>query len=154
MPPPAKYTKYETRRRDPNPRTAALLVIDVQGHFAPLAAPAMPAIARTVALCRGAGMPVVYTRHVDAEPRSGPLEEWWPGDRIDAGTPANELLPGAGRVPGDLDGAGGGAARGGRRGGGRSGRDDQPVLRDHRAGRVRARVPGVLLRRRHPHRKQ
>jgi nicotinamidase-related amidase len=102
MPPPAKYTKYETRRRDPNPRTAALLVIDAQGHFASLAAAAMPAIARTVALCRAAGVPVVYTRHVDAEPRSGPLEEWWPGDRIDAGTPAAELLPAAGRAPGDL----------------------------------------------------
>ncbi|KAK3144198.1 hypothetical protein QOZ80_4AG0309970 [Eleusine coracana subsp. coracana] len=104
MPPsPKYYAKYETRRRDPNPRAAALLVIDVQGHFASLAAPAMPAIARTVALCRAAGMPVIYTRHVDPVPRLAPLDEWWPGDRIDAGTPAAELLPGAGRrAPGDL----------------------------------------------------
>ena len=106
MPPPATtYTRYETRRRDPDPRRAALLVIDVQGHFATLAAPIMPAIASTVALCRAAGMPVVYTRHVDRDaPRGRPLREWWPGDgdRIDAGTPAAELLPGAGRAEGDL----------------------------------------------------
>jgi nicotinamidase-related amidase len=104
MPPPATtYTKYETRRRDPDPRAAALLVIDVQGHFASLAAPIMPAIASTVALCRAAGVPVVYTRHVDAVPRRRPpLDEWWPGDRIDAGTPAAELLPGSGRAEGDL----------------------------------------------------
>ncbi|TVU15137.1 hypothetical protein EJB05_38642, partial [Eragrostis curvula] len=102
MLPPPKYTKYETRRRDPNPRAAALLVIDVQGHFASLAEPAMPAIASTVALCRAAGVPVVYTRHVDPSPRRGPLAEWWPGDCIAAGTPAAELLPGAGREDGDL----------------------------------------------------
>uniref|UniRef100_A0ACD5V6K9 Uncharacterized protein n=1 Tax=Avena sativa TaxID=4498 RepID=A0ACD5V6K9_AVESA len=105
MPPPASstYTRYETRRRDPNPRAAALLVIDVQGRFASLAAPAMPAIATTVALCRGAGIPVVYTRHVDPVPPSRPLAEWWAGDdRIAAGTPAAELLPGAGRAAGDL----------------------------------------------------
>ncbi|CAO2043077.1 unnamed protein product [Urochloa humidicola] len=105
-PPPATtttYTRYETRRRDPDPRKAALLVIDVQGHFASIAAPIMPAIASTVALCRAAGMPIVYTRHVDRDtPHNAPLREWWPGpgDRIDAGTPAAELLPGAGRVEG------------------------------------------------------
>ncbi|RLM65520.1 nicotinamidase 2-like [Panicum miliaceum] len=103
MPPPAAtYMVYETRRRDPDPRRAALLVIDVQGHFASLAAPIMPAIASTVSLCRAAGMPVVHTRHVDPVPRGRPLGEWWPSDRIDAGTPAAELLPGAGRAEGDL----------------------------------------------------
>ncbi|XP_052154352.1 nicotinamidase 2-like [Oryza glaberrima] len=102
--PPQSYTRYryETRRRDPNPRAAALLVVDVQGHFASIAAPAMPALAATVALCRAAGAPVVYTRHVDPMPRSGPLDEWWPGDRIADGTPAAELLPGSGRREGDL----------------------------------------------------
>jgi nicotinamidase-related amidase len=107
MPPPASssssaYNRYETRRRDPNPRAAALLVIDVQGHFASLAAPAMPAIAATVALCRSAGVPIVYTRHVDPVPRSRPLAEWWADDGIPAGTPAAELLPGAGHAAGDL----------------------------------------------------
>nr|XP_010240155.1 nicotinamidase 2 [Brachypodium distachyon]KQJ83682.1 hypothetical protein BRADI_5g16250v3 [Brachypodium distachyon] len=104
MAPPVShtYTKYETRRRDPDPRHAALLVIDVQAHFASLAAAAMPAIAATVALCRGAGIPVVYTRHIDPVPPSRPLAEWWPGDgdRILAGTPAAALLPGAGRIAG------------------------------------------------------
>ncbi|KAL5214043.1 hypothetical protein ABZP36_003195 [Zizania latifolia] len=106
MPRPAasasSYTRYETRRRDPNPRAAALLVIDVQGHFASIAAPAMPAISATVELCRAAGAPVVYTRHVDPVPCKGPLAEWWPGDQIAAGTPAAELLPGAGQREGDL----------------------------------------------------
>uniref|UniRef100_A0A0D9W7C4 Isochorismatase-like domain-containing protein n=1 Tax=Leersia perrieri TaxID=77586 RepID=A0A0D9W7C4_9ORYZ len=53
---PSQYTRHETRRRDPNPRAAALLVVDVQGHFASIAAPAMPAVATTVALCRAAGV--------------------------------------------------------------------------------------------------
>uniref|UniRef100_A0A0E0KT03 Isochorismatase-like domain-containing protein n=1 Tax=Oryza punctata TaxID=4537 RepID=A0A0E0KT03_ORYPU len=55
--PPPSYNRYryETRRRDPNPRAAALLVVDVQGHFASIAAPATPALAATVALCRAAG---------------------------------------------------------------------------------------------------
>ncbi|GJN26977.1 hypothetical protein PR202_gb14948 [Eleusine coracana subsp. coracana] len=144
-------TKYETRRRDPNPRTAALLVIDVQGHFASLAAPAMPAIARTVALCRAAGMPVVYTRHVDPVPAARRSRSGGPGTASTPARPRRRRPPRAGgprggeeyvqRVP--RDGAGGGAARGGR--------DDRPVLRDHRARRVRARVPGLLLRRRHGH---
>jgi nicotinamidase-related amidase len=50
-------------------------------------------------------MPVVHTRHVNRDdvPRSRPLREWWPGpdDRIDAGTPAAELLPGTGRAEGE-----------------------------------------------------
>ncbi|XP_006653613.2 nicotinamidase 2-like [Oryza brachyantha] len=98
----ASYTRYETRRRDPDPRAAALLVIDLQGHFASIAPPIMPAVASTVALCRAAGVPVVYTRHVDPVPRTGPLGEWWPGDQITDGTPEAELLPGAGRREGDL----------------------------------------------------
>ncbi|CAM0903692.1 unnamed protein product [Alopecurus aequalis] len=105
MAPPASssaYTRYETRRRDPNPRATALLVIDVQGHFTSLVAPAMPAIAATVTLCRGAGIPIVYTRHVDPVPPSRPLAEWWAGDHISAGTPDAELIPGVGRAAGDL----------------------------------------------------
>ncbi|KAM0923587.1 hypothetical protein ACQ4PT_005428 [Festuca glaucescens] len=95
MPPPAAsstYTRYETRRRDPNPRAVALLVIGVRGHFASLTAPAMPAIATTVALCRGAGIPVIYTRHVDPVRPSPPLAEC----AFAAGTGLEETLRGMG----------------------------------------------------------
>ncbi|OAY63548.1 Nicotinamidase 2 [Ananas comosus] len=99
---PPSVAKYETRRRDPNPRAAALLVIDAQQHFAGVAAPMLPALRATVGLCRGAGMRVVYTRHRHRSPADyGMLGEWWPGDLILDGTPDAALLPDIARLPND-----------------------------------------------------
>ncbi|KAJ8467884.1 hypothetical protein OPV22_030436 [Ensete ventricosum] len=96
------YSKYEIRRRDPNPTAAALLVIDMQRHFASIAAPILPALRSTVALCRGAGIPVLFTRHRHRSPADyAMLGEWWSGDLILDGTPAAELLPDIGRYTGD-----------------------------------------------------
>lgn len=55
-----------------SPATAVLLVIDMQNDFVlpgapmevPMARERIPAMAHTVAACRGAGVPVIYTRQV------------------------------------------------------------------------------------------
>lgn len=98
----ASYSKYEIRRRDPNPKAAALLVIDMQNYFASMAALILPALRTTVALCRAAGVPVFFTRHRHRSPADyAMLGEWWDGDLILDGTPESELLPDLGRRPGD-----------------------------------------------------
>ncbi|XP_072987362.1 nicotinamidase 2-like [Typha latifolia] len=96
----SSYTKYEIRSRDPNPSSAALLVIDMQRYFSSIAAPILPSLLTTVDLCRAAGIPVIYTRHRHLSPSDGGmLDEWWHGDLIFDGTPEAELLPSIGRVP-------------------------------------------------------
>nr|XP_010918379.1 nicotinamidase 2 [Elaeis guineensis]XP_010918380.1 nicotinamidase 2 [Elaeis guineensis]XP_010918381.1 nicotinamidase 2 [Elaeis guineensis] len=98
----ASYSKYEIRRRDPNPKAAALLVIDMQNYFASMACPILPALHTTVALCRAAGVPIFFTRHRHRSPADyAMLGEWWNGDLIFDGTPESELLPDLGRRPGD-----------------------------------------------------
>lgn len=97
------YAKYEVRRRNPDPRAAALLVIDVQNHFASIAEPILPALNATVDLCRARGIPVFFTRHRHKSPADyGMLGEWWGGDLIIEGTPDAEFLPGIRRRDGDL----------------------------------------------------
>ncbi|WOL09814.1 nicotinamidase 2-like [Canna indica] len=96
------YSKYEIRWRNPNPASAALLVIDMQLHFASIAAPILSALRCTVSLCRASGIPVFFTRHRHRSPDDyGMLGEWWPGDLILDGTPDAELLPDIGRLFGD-----------------------------------------------------
>ncbi|KAM0937215.1 putative isochorismatase [Dioscorea sansibarensis] len=99
----ASYLKYATRRRNPNPSTAALLVIDIQNHFATIAAPILPFLRTTIDLCRSASIPIFFTRHRHRSPADhSMLAEWWPGDLILDGTAAAELLPSAGHQPDDL----------------------------------------------------
>ncbi|XP_020574830.1 nicotinamidase 2-like [Phalaenopsis equestris] len=98
----ASYKKYEIRKRDPYPKSAALLVIDMQNHFSSIAEPMLPSLRSTVDLCRAAGIPIFYTRHRHRSPEDyGMLGEWWPGDLIIEGTPAADLLPNIGRRDGD-----------------------------------------------------
>ncbi|KAH9323551.1 hypothetical protein KI387_018190 [Taxus chinensis] len=87
------YTEYETRRRNPEPRTTVLLVIDMQVHFQDIATPILPAIQRTIEFCRSQKIPVVYTRHSHKDPSDyGMLGEWW-NDIIHDGTPDAEIMP-------------------------------------------------------------
>uniref|UniRef100_A0A1D1XHR5 Isochorismatase n=1 Tax=Anthurium amnicola TaxID=1678845 RepID=A0A1D1XHR5_9ARAE len=99
---PPSYAKYEVRRRNPNPTSAALLVIDVQNHFAAISQPILPALNTTVDLCRSQGIPVFFTRHRHRSPDDyGMLGEWWGGDLIIDGNPDADLLPGLHRREGD-----------------------------------------------------
>ncbi|KAJ3680275.1 hypothetical protein LUZ60_016553 [Juncus effusus] len=100
--PAGALSKYEIRRRDPDPARCTLLVIDMQLHFASVAAPALKALKSTVDLCRSAGIPVIYTRHLHRDPSdNGMLGEWWPGDLIIDGSPSSQLLDGIGRISTD-----------------------------------------------------
>lgn len=99
----ASYKKYEIRKRNPNPKTSVLLVIDMQSYFSSIAKPIIPSITTTIDLCRRASIPVIYTRHSHKSPADyGMLGEWWNDDLIFDGTPEAELMPEVGRRPTDL----------------------------------------------------
>ncbi|XP_057486007.1 nicotinamidase 2-like [Actinidia eriantha] len=90
----SSYTKFEVRKRNPNPKSSVLLVIDMQNNFSSMAKPILPAINATIDLCRRASIPVIFTRHCHKTPADyGMLAEWWDGDLIFDGTPAAELMP-------------------------------------------------------------
>ncbi|KAG0491659.1 hypothetical protein HPP92_004711 [Vanilla planifolia] len=98
----ASYSKYDIRKRDVDPKSAALLVIDMQSYFSGIAKPIIPALRSTVDLCRAAAIPVIYTRHCHRSTKDhGMLGEWWSGNLIYDGTPAAQLLPDIGRRDGD-----------------------------------------------------
>ncbi|XP_073026827.1 nicotinamidase 2-like [Primulina eburnea] len=89
----SSYEKFETRKRDPDPKSAALLVIDVQNHFYSMAQPVLPALNATLDICRSASVPVFFTRHCHKSPADyGMLYEWWGDDLILDGTADSELV--------------------------------------------------------------
>lgn len=88
------YEQYAIRKRSPDPKKAVLLVIDMQEYFRGMATPIFPAIQNTIALARGAQIPVIYTQHLHEGPEDyGMLYEWWDGNIIKAGIPEVELMP-------------------------------------------------------------
>ncbi|GFP84873.1 nicotinamidase 2 [Phtheirospermum japonicum] len=89
----SSYKKFEIRKRDPDPKSAALLVIDMQNHFDSMARPILPALNTTIDLCRRASMPVFFTRHRHKPPADDSmLYEWWNGDIILDGTSESQLI--------------------------------------------------------------
>lgn len=80
----------------------ALLVVDMQRYFEPLARPIVAAVRRAVEGSRALGVPVIFTRHGHAHPErdGGMLAEWW-GELILEGTAEHELLADLGLQPGD-----------------------------------------------------
>ncbi|KAL8150335.1 hypothetical protein V2J09_020143 [Rumex salicifolius] len=98
----ASYKKFEVRNRNPDPKSSALLVIDMQNAFSSISKPIIPPLQTTIDLCRRAGIPVIYTRHIHKSPaESSPLAEWW-GSLILDGTHESELMsevvPGEGEL--------------------------------------------------------
>ncbi|KAL9229937.1 hypothetical protein vseg_005349 [Gypsophila vaccaria] len=88
------YHDFETRKRLPDPKTSALLVIDMQNYFVSMANPIIPAIKKTIHLCQHAEIPVIFTRHRHkAGDDGGVLGEWWGGDLIMDATPESQLIP-------------------------------------------------------------
>lgn len=99
----SSYQKYEIRKRNPNPKTSVLLVIDMQNHFYSMAKPILPAIKTTVELCRNSSVPIIFTRHCHKSPEDyGMLYEWWNGDLIMDGTSDSQLIDGLGKRDGDF----------------------------------------------------
>ncbi|KFK27644.1 hypothetical protein AALP_AA8G410100 [Arabis alpina] len=86
--------KYETRNRDPNPKIAALLVIDMQIYFSSIVKPILQNVLTTIDLCRRASIPVFFTRHLHKSTTdAGMLSEWWEDDLIIDGTVDSEMIP-------------------------------------------------------------
>ncbi|KAL0311155.1 UNVERIFIED_CONTAM: Nicotinamidase 2 [Sesamum angustifolium] len=99
----SSYKKFEIRKRDPDPKSAALLVIDIQNYFHSMARPILPSINATIDLCRRSSMPVFFTRHCHKSPAdSSMLYEWWNGDLIHDGTPESQLVSDLHRTEADL----------------------------------------------------
>lgn len=91
----SSYRDFETRHRNPNPKTCALLVIDVQNYFSSMVGPILPALNTTIDFCRRASIPVIFTRHCHKSPVDyAMLGEWWDNDLIFDGTPQAELVSG------------------------------------------------------------
>ncbi|XVF44557.1 hypothetical protein PTKIN_Ptkin02bG0134200 [Pterospermum kingtungense] len=100
----SSYKKYEIRKRDPNPKTSALLVIDVQNEFSSIAKPILSNLITTINLCRQASIPVIFTRHCHKSPAHyGMLGEWWDSLILD-GTVESKLIPEIGQLakPGEV----------------------------------------------------
>ncbi|KAL7142390.1 hypothetical protein ABFS83_08G120000 [Erythranthe nasuta] len=88
------YKKFEIRKRDPDPKSVGLLVIDIQNHFQSIARPILPALNSTIDLCRRSSVPVLFTRHCHKSPADySMLYEWWSGEIIIDGTPDSQLIP-------------------------------------------------------------
>ncbi|XP_059656469.1 nicotinamidase 2-like [Cornus florida] len=94
----SSYEKFEIRKRNPDPKTSILLVIDMQNYFSSMAEPILPAIGTTIDLCRNASVPVIFTRHCHKSAADyGMLGEWWNDDLVLDGTVEAELIPEVGR---------------------------------------------------------
>jgi nicotinamidase-related amidase len=87
----------------PDPTSAALLVIDMQEYFRPIAAPILPRLANTIRVLRRRGMPIIFTRHGHRDPErdGGMLRQWW-GELIVHGSPEWQLLGEIAPEPGEL----------------------------------------------------
>lgn len=97
----SSYKKYETRSRNPDPKTSLLLVIDVQNYFSSMVNPILPQLLTTIDLCRRSSIPVLFTRHNHKSPSDyGMLGEWWDNDLVLDGTVEAELMPEIRRLAG------------------------------------------------------
>ena len=78
---------YNIRFAQPKPDKCALLIIDMQRYFRPLAFSIIENIRSVIAACRSSAILIVYTRHghKDIAKDGGMLNEWW-GDCIHYGT--------------------------------------------------------------------
>jgi isochorismate hydrolase len=70
---------YNIRPRFPRPDRAALLVIDMQNVFAPIAEEILTNTLSILRVCRAVGIKAIFTRHGhhDASQNKGMLGEWW-----------------------------------------------------------------------------
>ena len=93
------YNEHDMRL---NPAKSALLVVDMQQFFLDPGSPTftcgaaaiLPAVKRLIKVFRGAGRPVIFTRHVHHpdDLDSGIMGWWWEGKCIE-GSPESEIHP-------------------------------------------------------------
>jgi isochorismate hydrolase len=85
---------YRKRTAQIDTRHAALLAIDLQNYFQPIAQPVLKNILQAIQSYRQENVPIIFTQHGHTEPDSdgGILGEWW-GGLIIAGTEDWRFLP-------------------------------------------------------------
>lgn len=98
-----EISSYNVRRALPKPGKCALVVIDMQQYFLPLASHIVGNVLSIIEACRSKGIRVIFTRHghKDISKDGGMLSKWW-GDCIMYGSSEWELIKGLG--PQDTDG--------------------------------------------------
>ena len=71
--------EYNVRATKPDPAHCALLIIDMQEYFRPIAVSVADNISHLLAACRRGSGPVFYTRHghSDILADGGMIYEWW-----------------------------------------------------------------------------
>jgi isochorismate hydrolase len=84
---------YNTRPAWPRQGKCALLIIDMQNYFLPMASPILGNVLSIVEACRSKKVKTIFTRHGhrDIEKDGGMLVEWW-GDCILFGTREWEIV--------------------------------------------------------------
>ena len=90
-----EISHYNVRRAWPKPDQCALLVIDMQQYFLPIASPIVGNVLSVIEACRSKGIRVIFTRHGhrDISRNGGMLAKWW-GDCIEYGSRKWELIKG------------------------------------------------------------
>jgi len=85
--------KYNVRKAWPRPGKCALLVVDMQNYFLPVASPIADRVLSIVNACRLRNIRILFTRHGhrDVEKDGGLLLQWW-GDCIFYGTRDWEIM--------------------------------------------------------------
>ena len=97
-----KIQPYNEHPMRLNPGKSALLVVDMQQFFLDPGSPTftcgaaaiLPAVKRLIKVFRGAGRPVIFTRHVHHpdDLDSGIMGWWWEGKCVE-GSPESEIHP-------------------------------------------------------------
>ncbi len=84
---------YNSRRAWPRQGKCALLVIDMQNYFLPVASPIVDRVLFLLETCRSKKIKIIFTRHGhrDIEKDGGMLLKWW-GDCILQGTSAWKIM--------------------------------------------------------------
>jgi len=85
--------KYNVRKAWPRQGKCALLVVDMQNYFLPVASPIVDRVLSIVTACRLRNVRILFTRHGhrDIEKDGGLLLQWW-GDCILHGTRDWEIM--------------------------------------------------------------
>ncbi len=98
-----EISNYNVRRAWPKPGKCALLVIDMQEYFLPIASPIIGNVLSIIEACRAEGIRVIFTRHghKDISKDGGMLAKWW-GDCIKYGSGDWQLIKAL--SPPDTDG--------------------------------------------------
>lgn len=71
--------KYNVRTAKPDPALCALLIVDMQEYFRPIALSVADKVSHVLAACRSRSVPVFYTRHghKDISVDGGMIYQWW-----------------------------------------------------------------------------